>query len=113
MSNGVAPKRAATPATSAGATKRKTASGSTKRRISHGQAMRSIFGRARVTQTVRPSASRGGSTACGTSGSPAAAQAACPPSRISAAAPGWRSQAATPSLSSWPCWQITTTARPR
>jgi hypothetical protein len=28
--------------------------GSMKRRISHGQAMRTIFGRARVTQTVRP-----------------------------------------------------------
>ena len=58
---GVAPKRSATATTSAGATNRNTASGSTKRRISHGQAMRSIFGRARVTQTVRPCASRGGS----------------------------------------------------
>ena len=63
MSNGVAPKRSATAATSDGATNRKTAFGSTKRRISQGQAMRSIFGRARVTQTVRPCASRGGSFA--------------------------------------------------
>ncbi len=39
--------------------------GSTKRRISQGQAMRSILGRARVTQTVRPCASRGGSFAAG------------------------------------------------
>ena len=37
-----------------------------KRRISHGQAMRSIFGRSRVTQTVRPCRSRGGSLAAGT-----------------------------------------------
>ena len=37
--------------------------GSTNRRISQGQAMRSIFGRARVTQTVRPCASRAGSFA--------------------------------------------------
>ena len=35
-----------------GGTKWKTASGSMKRRISHGQAMRSIFGRSRVTQTL-------------------------------------------------------------
>ena len=61
MSNGVAPKRSATACTSDGATNRKTAAGSTKRRISHGQAMRSIFGRERVTQTVRP---RRGAAAC-------------------------------------------------
>ena len=65
MSNGVAAKRSATAGHLGGGTKRNTASGSTKRRISQGQAMRSIFGRARVTQTVRPAASRGGSTACG------------------------------------------------
>jgi hypothetical protein len=33
---------------------------STKRRMSHGQATRSIFGRARVTQTVRPCLSGSG-----------------------------------------------------
>ena len=60
-SKGMAPKRsrdrrAPRPA----ATNRNSASGSMKRRISHGQAMRSIFGRSRVTQTVRPAASRGG-----------------------------------------------------
>ena len=54
MSNGVAPNCSATAATSDGATNRNTAAGSTKRRISQGQAMRSIFGRVRVTQTVRP-----------------------------------------------------------
>ena len=54
MSKGVAEKRSATPVDLGGATNRKTAFGSTKRRISHGQAMRSIFGRERVTQTVRP-----------------------------------------------------------
>ena len=64
------------------------AAGSTKRRISQGQAMRSIFGRDRVTQSVAPSASRGGMRSSGTSGSPAARQAAWPPSRISAPAPG-------------------------
>ena len=53
-SKGVAWKRFATGITSDGATKRKAAWGSMKRRISHGQAMRTIFGRARVTQTVRP-----------------------------------------------------------
>ena len=55
-------------------------SGSTKRRISQGQAMRSTLGRARVTQTVRPCASRGGSLASGTMGSPAVAQPSAPPS---------------------------------
>ena len=75
MSNGVAPKRSATPVTSDGATNRKTAFGSTKRRMSHGQAMRSILGRDRVTQTVRPCASRGGSFASGTIGRPASAHA--------------------------------------
>ena len=64
MSNGAPPNCSATPSTSDGATNRNSAAGSTKRRISHGQAMRSIFGRARVTQTVRPCGSRGGSLAC-------------------------------------------------
>ena len=62
-SKGAASKRSATAWTSAGATNRNTAAGSTKRRISQGQAMRSIFGRARVTQTVRPRPSRAGSLA--------------------------------------------------
>src|SRR5258707_815760 len=57
-SNGVASNRSATAWTSAAATNRKTAPGSMNRRISHGQAMRSIFGRDRVTQTVRPRPSR-------------------------------------------------------
>ena len=43
--------------------------------------MRSIFGLERVTQTVRPCGSRGGSLPSGTSGSPACAQAAWPPSK--------------------------------
>ena len=76
--------------------------GSMKRRISHGQAMRSTFGRARVTQTVRPCPSRGGSLASGTMGSPAAAQANAPPSRPSAGTPRWRSQAAAPWLNFCP-----------
>ena len=42
-----------------------------KRRISHGQAMRSIFGRDRVTQTVRPRASRFGILSAATVGSSA------------------------------------------
>ena len=41
--------------------------------------MRSILGRARVTQTVRPRLSRGGSLAAGTSGRPACRQASNPP----------------------------------
>ena len=45
---------------SEGATKRNIAPGSMKRRISQGQAMRSIFGRVRVTHTVCPPLSRGG-----------------------------------------------------
>ena len=56
----VIPKRSATSGTSEDATNRKTAAGSTKRRISQGHAMRSIFGRERVTQTVRPRPSRFG-----------------------------------------------------
>ena len=47
------------PATSAGATNRKTAAGSTKRRISQGQAMRSIFGpRARHPDGAAPRVAR-------------------------------------------------------
>jgi hypothetical protein len=70
-----------------------------KRRISQGQAMRSIFGRARVTQTVRPRASRFGILSAGTVGSSACFQPTCPPSSVSAAIELWRSQAAVPSLS--------------
>ena len=54
--------------------------GSTKRRMSQGQAMRSIFGRARVTQTVRPASSRGGIFSVFTSGAPVLCQASKPPS---------------------------------
>ena len=102
-----APNRSATPATSDGATNRNTAAGSTKRRISQGQAMRSILGRARVTQTVRPRLSRGGSLASGTSGRPACRQASNPPASTPPATPSCRSQAATPSLSFCPRWQTT------
>ena len=112
MSKGTALNRSATAGTSAGFTKRNTACGSTKRRMSQGQAMRSTFGRARVTQTVRPFASRAGSFASSTIGSPAPAQASAPPSRDSAATPAWRSQAATPWLSFSPFWQMTTADRP-
>ena len=109
---GAAPNRPPRPATSAGATNRNTASGSTKRRISQGQAMRSILGRARVTQTVRPRLSRGGSLAAGTSGRPACFQASKPPARASAGTPSCRSQAATPFAQLLPRWQTTTAARP-
>lgn len=46
-------------------------SGSTNRRMSHGQAMRSTFGRARVTQMIRPWQSRRGRFFVDTQGSPA------------------------------------------
>jgi hypothetical protein len=69
MSKGTPPKRWATATTSVGATNRNTACGSTKRRMSQGQAIRSILGRARVTHTVLPRASTGGSLANGTNGS--------------------------------------------
>ena len=59
-SKGVAVACLATPATSAGGTNSNTAPGSTKRRMSQGQATRATFGRARLTQTVRPSWSRRG-----------------------------------------------------
>jgi len=60
ISKGVASNFSATSSTSLDATNRNCARGSTKRRISQGQAMRSIFGRWRVTHTVRPSAFRFG-----------------------------------------------------
>ena len=107
MSNGVASKRSPTAITSDGATNRNTAPGSTKRRISQGQAMRSIFGRARVTQTVRPCASRGGSFDAGTNGRLASFQASKPPSSVSAGTPACRSQAAVPALSFAPRLQTT------
>ena len=100
MSKGVAAKRSATPGTSAGVTKRKRAAGSTKRRMSQGQAVRSIFGRDLVTQSVAPSSSRCGMWFSGTRGSRAARQPENPPSRISADTPSARSEAATPFTSS-------------
>jgi hypothetical protein len=108
MSKGAALNRSPTAATSEGATNRNTAPGSTKRRISQGQAMRSILGLARVTQTVRPFASRGGSLSAGTSGSFEAFQASNPPSSVSASALVCRSQAAVPCASFSPRWQTTT-----
>jgi hypothetical protein len=60
---------------------------SMKRRISQGQAMRSIFGRSRVTQTVRPCSSLFGSLAWTTSGRSARFQASKPPSSVSADTP--------------------------
>src|SRR5882757_2963281 len=111
-SNGVASNRSATVWTSAAVTNRKTALGSMNRRISHGQAIRSIFGRDRVTQTVRPRPSRFGILPAGTVGCSACFQPRCPPSRTSAATWLCRSQAAVPSLSFWPFWQTTTTDWP-
>ena len=113
MSNGVALKRSATASTSDGATNRNTASGSTKRRISHGQAMRSTFGRARVTQTVRPAlvARRAACRCARAAGRPRARPRSRLPA-ICASMPSWRSQAATPWLSFRPFWQATTTAWP-
>ena len=87
-------------------------SGSTKRRISQGQAMRSIFGRARVTQTVRPCASRGGSFDASTSGSFASFQPSKPPSSVSADTSACRSQAAVPCASFSPRRQTTMAERP-
>ena len=78
--------------TSGGATNRKTASGSTKRRISHGQAMRSIFGRARVTQTVRPRAVARRQLAGRHHRSAPGRPALLPPSSCSAATPEARSE---------------------
>jgi hypothetical protein len=71
--------------------------------------MRSILGRERVTQTVRPRPSRFGILSAGTVGRFASFQPAAPPSSISAAMFPWRSQPAVPSLSFCPLWQMTTT----
>lgn len=68
-----------------GSDEQETTCGSTKRRMSQGQAMRSIFGRARVTQTDRTCSSRGGTCSVGIVGNPAADQASYPPSSASAA----------------------------
>src|SRR5262249_28234296 len=67
--------------------------GRTKRRINQGQAMRSTFGRLRVTQTVRPLSSRGGSLSVRTRVSPAFFQASNPPSSVCASMPSCLSQA--------------------
>ena len=75
--------------------------------------MRSIFGRERVTQTVPPLAFCPGRAETGTSGRPSASQASSPPSRISASAPAFLKKAATPSDSSSPFLQATTTQRSR
>ncbi len=69
------PKRSANAVTSVGATKRKTAFGSTKRRMSYVHAIRSTFGRARVTQIVRPSSLRGGNLVSATRAPPACVHA--------------------------------------
>ena len=75
--------------------------------------MRSIFGRARVTQSVAPSASRGGIARLGHQRQPGR-----PPGGVAAvehlgARPRrCRSQAATPSLRAWPSAQITTAGAP-
>ncbi len=82
------------------------------RLISQGQAMRSIFGRARVTQTVRPCASRAGSFDAGTSGSLAAFQPSKPPSSASASTLTYLSQAAVPWASFSPRRQTTMAERP-
>ena len=96
MSNGAPPKRSATSMTSDGATNRNRAQGSMKRRISQGQAIRSIFGRARVTHTVLPEASTGGILAKGTKGGLACRHASNPPSSTSVGMRRSRSRAATP-----------------
>ena len=83
-----------------------------KRRISQGQAMRSIFGRARVTHTVRPCASRGGSFDAGPAASFAAFQPSKPPSSDFGRHADCRSQAAVPCASFWPRRQTTTAERP-
>src|SRR5688572_2922153 len=82
------------------------------RLTTQGRPHRSVLGRERVTQTVRPRLSRGGSLSAGTMGSPAAAQPAAPPSSVSAATPSCRSQAAAPWLSLAPLRQITTAYLP-
>ncbi len=82
------------------------------RLISQGQAMRSIFGRARVTQTVRPCASRAGSFDVGTKGSLAAFQPSKPPSSASALTLTCLNQAAVPWASFSPRRQTTMAERP-
>jgi len=77
------------------------------RLISQGQAMRSILGRARVTQTVRPCASRAGNFDAGTKGSLAAFQPSKPPSSASASTLTYLSQAAVPCASFSPRKQTT------
>jgi hypothetical protein len=87
-------------------------------RISQWQAMRSIFGRERVTQTVRPRASRFGILSAETVGNPACFQRTCPLSRILAVMLLWRSQPGLPSLSFFvlvaddPCGLAGETPRP-
>ena len=105
-------KRSPTATTSDGATNRNTAFGSTKRRISQGQAMRSIFGRARVTQTVRPCASRVGQFLRRHQrqlGGLPAFKAALQRFGCDVEMP---SQAAVPSASFWPRRQTTMAERP-
>jgi len=70
------------------------------------------LGRARVTHTVRPCASRAGSFEVGTKGSLAAFQPSKPPSSTSALTSACRSQAAVPSASFWPRRHMTTAERP-
>src|SRR5215831_1543254 len=53
MSYGVAPSRSATAFTWSPGTYRNSASGSTNRLMSHGHAIRSTFGRSRVTHFIR------------------------------------------------------------
>jgi len=112
MSNGVALNSSATEQTSDGETNRNTAVGSTKRRMSQGHAMRSIFGRERVTHAVRPWPSGAGIRAGWTRSAFASDQALKPPSRYSAGAPTYLNRAAAPWLSSTPRRQTTTTDRP-
>src|SRR5512132_2088450 len=57
-SNGMAPDSRATRATSSGGTNRNSAPGSMKRSISQGHAIRSIFGRSRVTHFIVTSCKR-------------------------------------------------------
>ena len=74
MSNGTPPLSRATLFTWSGSTNRMRACGSRKRRISHGQAMRSIFGRRRVTQTLGRCGAIRSSSVLATKGRPAFVQ---------------------------------------
>ena len=102
-----------TASTSDGATNRNTAARIDEAADQPGQAMRSIFGRSRVTQTRAALRRR---AAAAWRAAPGAgrrrAQASKPPSRHSAGEPACRSQAATPWLSFWPFWQTTIADRP-